>query len=551
MKPNLLSFSFFALLAISWECFARFNPQLAFVIPPLSSILTCLTECHETLITHSWVTFKEMGGAILLAIAIAFPLAWAMVVWQGVRAFLHPFFIVTQCVPMFTLAPLMIFWFGWSFTAIVIPTTVMIFFPLTMTIHHGFKAIQQPLLDFFNAHEATRWQIFTKLQIPSVMPHFFSGLKIATAIAGIGAVAGEWAGGQKGLGILMIESRHAADLELTFGALFCLCFITLSFYGAIHLIENFFKKVRVLSLCLLPLLLLGSCDTPQRDKQVHLTLDWLPNPNHVPLYAGKAKGIFEKYGISLNITKIASASDPMALLTSKQVDLALFYMPEYLAVNAKEDNLQPIAILIQQPLNCFIYRKGELLDIKDMSQNHLGYVVGGFGTGIMQKLLQAKDIHPTKISNVGFDLVSSLLLKQVDIIYGAYWNIEIEHLKSLGIEADYFPLSAFNSPDYYELMVIAHKETEFSKKRFVDSFKAALQESIDFSKASPDEAFELYKKANPDKREKSLLWEKEAWLKTLPTLATTQDINLDLWENFTKWFDDIQKDTSTSLLDPL
>ena len=126
---------------------------------------------------------------------------------------------------MFALAPLMVFWFGWSYKAIVIPTALMLFFPLTMSIYHGFLSIPRDLLDYFTLHQATPWQLFSKLELPWALPHIIAGLRITVAIAGMGAVAGEWAGGQAGLGLLMLESRRGVDLEMTFAALFCLTFL--------------------------------------------------------------------------------------------------------------------------------------------------------------------------------------------------------------------------------------------------------------------------------------------------------------------------------------
>ena len=180
---------------------------LLFILPAPSGIFAVLWEMRGEFLLHTLVTLKEMCGGFLLALVCAFPLAWTMLRHETSRTLLQPLFIIIQCLPMFTLAPIMVIWFGWSYTAIVIPTALMIFFPLTLNIYQGLRSTPQHLLEFFQANQATPWQTFFKLRFPWAVPHIFAGFRISSAIAGVGAVAGEWAGAQRGLGILMLERR--------------------------------------------------------------------------------------------------------------------------------------------------------------------------------------------------------------------------------------------------------------------------------------------------------------------------------------------------------
>src|SRR5262249_10309878 len=146
----------------------------------------------------------------------SFPLAFAMVRYRSASSFLQPFFLIIQCLPMFTLAPLLVIAMGWGYATIVLPTALMILFPLTLSIYQGLKATPQEFLEFFATSGATSFQTFFKLRLPFALTHIFAGLRIGSSIAGIGAIAGEWAGAQEGLGILMLESRRNTDLEMTF-----------------------------------------------------------------------------------------------------------------------------------------------------------------------------------------------------------------------------------------------------------------------------------------------------------------------------------------------
>src|SRR5262245_9962820 len=137
IKNILIATVVFASLLIGWECYSRVNAHLMFVLPAPSKILECMLNRSDRLVFHSAATLKEMGGGFLIALAMAFPFAWGMYLWRSLRSILQPLFVVIQCIPMFALAPIMVFWFGWSYTAVVIPTALMIFFPLTMNIYQG------------------------------------------------------------------------------------------------------------------------------------------------------------------------------------------------------------------------------------------------------------------------------------------------------------------------------------------------------------------------------------------------------------------------------
>lgn len=549
-KKTATSLFVFCALFIAWEIVSRTNPRLIFILPPPSLIFATLIECHERLFFHAWVTMKEMGAGFLLALCASFPLAWSMMRFETSRALLQPFFIVIQCLPMFTLAPIMVVWFGWSFVSIVIPTALMIFFPLTLNIYQGLKSTPKEFLDFFKVNQANQWQTFFKLRLPWAMPHIFSGLKISSAISGIGAIAGEWAGGQKGLGILMLESRRNVDLETTFAALFLLTIMSALFYGLILFAEKLTlsKEHKTLAFsrrkawaykAALPLLILSffsffGCE--KQGKHTRLLLDWLPNPNHVPLYVGVQKGFFKEEGIHLLIQKMPDKGGGITFLTSHQTDLLVNHMPGVLRATSRGAKLKVVGSLIKQPLICLIYNKNENIKTPaDLSGKAIGYCVGGSDTAPLDFLLTQGNIAPKKKINVGIDFLYALTTKKVDFIYGGYWNIEPSQLKSLGIEPGFFTITSFGVPPYSELIVLANQDTKESDPQFIQSFKTALQKSINFCKEHPRESFAIYQKHHPDKRDKTLAWEKEAWEITYPILAKDQNIDFQELEKFTSF----------------
>lgn len=527
-----------------WEGAAHIFPHLLFILPAPTKIFATLIEARQRLLFHTFVTLKEMAGGFALAISLSFPLAWTMVRYRGSRAILEPFFLILQCLPMFTLAPLMIIWFGWSFTAIVVPTALMIFFPLTLNIYQGLRSTPESLLEFFGSNQATRWQIFFKLQLPWAVPHIFAGFRIAAGIAGVGAIAGEWAGAQQGLGILMIESRRDTDLEVTFGALICLTVMTGLLYGLILLLENLalpprpwksFKPLKAVALLLASCLLVTGC-TKRSKSETRLLLDWLPNPHHIPLYVGLSKGFFEEEGIDLKIHKMREHGGGIAYLTAHQADLLLYHMPGGFRAVSRGANLKLVASLIKQPLRAFIYLNGKGIKKKDdLSNKVLGYCIPGSDTTFLDFLLFEAGIEPAAKRNVSVDIVSSIGMQNVDCIYGAFWNSEPYQLEALGVDVDYFKIEEFDVPSYYELVLFADGGTKEASAPFGLAFRRAFQRSINWCKEHPEEAFTIYLKANPDKRKKTLTWERKVWEITLPLLAQDQSIDEELLAQFYQW----------------
>lgn len=542
MKNKLLPAAAFIVLLTAWEVTSHYLVNQKLVLPAPSDIALRFSQTPGRFAYHTLVTLREMLGGFLIAFIAAFPFAWMMDYWKSARQVLQPLFILVQCIPMFALAPIMVIWFGWGYTAIVVPTALMIFFPLTMSIYQGFQAVPQHLNEYFRIHEATLWQKLWKLQLPWTKSHIFAGIRISAAIAGIAAVAGEWAGAQAGLGLLMIESRRATDLETTFGALFCLAALSLSLYGIITFLErkvfNRQTYASFFSLFLICLTILGTgCQSSSDSRpKTRLLLDWLPNPNHIPLYVGIEKGIFSKRGIDLDLMVIQDPSDSLPFLTSGQADLALYYMPDTIRAQNRGVDLKVVGVIFKQPLNCFIYRRDSTIkNPQDLNGKTIGYCVDGNSTMVLDHLLKSNGIVPKEKRNVSFDLVSTLGTKQVDAIYGAYHNVECDHLCSLGVETDFFDLRMFGHPNYYELIVLAAGESKTINQDVGQSFKAGLQECIDFCLAHPNEAFEIYVKANPDKSLQTLEWERQGWEKTYLILARNQDIDKGVWNYYKDW----------------
>jgi NitT/TauT family transport system substrate-binding protein len=227
-----------ALFFSIWSVLAFYFKETPMLFPAPLKVLRRMIEDYQLFVYHARMTFVEMLLGMLLAIVASFTTAYLMLKLRLVRFLLEPWFVVMQCLPMFVLAPLCVIWFGWSLVAIIVPTALMMTFPLTMNLYKGLSIASKQHVDFFKLHGASKRQLLFKIQLPFALPHLSSGLKIAAAVSGVGAVAGEWAGAQKGLGVLLQICKRNFDLEGVFGVILSLLMLSLSLYGIVVLLEK-------------------------------------------------------------------------------------------------------------------------------------------------------------------------------------------------------------------------------------------------------------------------------------------------------------------------
>lgn len=292
------------------------------------------------------------------------------------------------------------------------------------------------------------------------------------------------------------------------------------------------SSILLLGLCFI------ACQSPSPNKEVRLTLDWIPNPNHVAIFVGIEKGFFAQNDISLELQKIHDACDPIPALINSQTELAISYMPSAVVAMENGAKIKPIGILIPEPLNAFIYRKNsQITSIKDFNGKIFGYCQGSstLTPQSLDLLIKMNQLEIKDKRNLNFDLVVALKNKRVDVLYGAFWNIECEQLRSMGVETEYMKLTDLGYPPYCELVILARSDSIYASAEYITKFAESLQMSIDFCQKYPEEAFEIYMAANPEKGEKSRAWEYESWKKTLPLYPKTQHIDEIAWNQFADW----------------
>ncbi|MEG0037293.1 MAG: hypothetical protein RR733_04040 [Victivallaceae bacterium] len=129
-RLSILGLFFLVALLFLWEWSSRTNPALALMFPPPSKICESIKQSHSIFFHEALVTIKGMIGGFLVALGLAFSFAIVMDRFKESKSFFQPIFVAFQCLPLFTLAPLIVLWFGWGVQAVIIPNALMIFFLL-------------------------------------------------------------------------------------------------------------------------------------------------------------------------------------------------------------------------------------------------------------------------------------------------------------------------------------------------------------------------------------------------------------------------------------
>jgi NitT/TauT family transport system permease protein len=223
-----------------WALVGRLGDYPAFVLPmPRQVWAKFLTVAADgTLVYHSSITLIEILGGLALGLTTAIVLGYLLAKSPVVERFLSPYIIASQSVPIVALAPLLIIWFGFGLLSKVLVCALTIFFPVLINTIVGLRSVEEDLMDLMRSLEASRWQIFRRLEVPAALPVLLGGLKVGVTLSVIGAVVGEFAQSDRGLGFLVnLANRGLFDTPLMFVAFFVLMTIGLGLYGIVSAME--------------------------------------------------------------------------------------------------------------------------------------------------------------------------------------------------------------------------------------------------------------------------------------------------------------------------
>ncbi len=227
------------LLAI-WQFITLLEIYPAFIIPAPKAVGEKLVKVllDGTLLLHAQTTLLAVLAGLGVGVGVAVVLGYAIAKSRALEAALSSLIVAFQSTPVVAYAPLLIIWFGSGPTSKIVTSALIVFFPMLMNTIVGIRGVPSPLRDLMRSMQATRWQTFSKLELPAAMPVLIGGLKISATLAVIGAVVGEFVSANAGLGFLINLARSQYDTPLVIVAVLTLTVLARLMYGAVSLLER-------------------------------------------------------------------------------------------------------------------------------------------------------------------------------------------------------------------------------------------------------------------------------------------------------------------------
>lgn len=217
-----------ALMLVLWQVLVTAFEVPVYLVPTPLVVAETLVDDRALLMGSLWVTLKITFAAFAIAVVAGTALAFLFVQSRWVERSLFPYAVLLQVTPIVAIAPLIIIWvdklgIGDNAVALTLCATIVAVFPVISNTTLGLRSVNPGLADLFRMNRATRWQTLIRLRIPSALPYFFGGLRIASGLSLIGAVVAEFVAGtggtSAGLAYQILISGFQLNVPRLFAAL--------------------------------------------------------------------------------------------------------------------------------------------------------------------------------------------------------------------------------------------------------------------------------------------------------------------------------------------
>ena len=184
-------------------------------------------------------TLVEVALGFAVGAGCALVVGYALARSAFVERVLSPYLVAAQATPILALAPLIALWFGPGLLGKVVICALIVFFPVAVATMVGIRSVDARLLELGRSLRATRRQVLTTLEIPAALPSILGGMRVGVTLAVVGAIVGEWAGAERGLGVLINLARGSLfDIPLMFATLLTIALVGIALYLVVVLIER-------------------------------------------------------------------------------------------------------------------------------------------------------------------------------------------------------------------------------------------------------------------------------------------------------------------------
>lgn len=237
----------FAAFLVAWKAIVVVTGLPPFILPPPETVATRFVTAWTdgTIWPHLTTTLVEVALGFVVGAGLAVIVGYALARSAVVERLLSPYLVAAQATPILALAPLFALWFGSGLLGKVVICALIVFFPVAVATMVGIRSVDARLLELGRSLRATRRQVLTTLEIPAALPNILGGMRVGVTLAVVGAIVGEWAGAQRGLGVLINLARGSLfDTPLMFATLLTIALVGIALYLVVIAVERRFVGAR-------------------------------------------------------------------------------------------------------------------------------------------------------------------------------------------------------------------------------------------------------------------------------------------------------------------
>lgn len=220
-------------LLFFWQVVVTVTGLPHYILPGPIKVFKAVISHWSFLKSHMLTTSIEILIGFGVGIMLGTSTALIMYLSPFIKRWLLPLLLISQAIPVFALAPLLVLWLGYGMVSKIAMAVLIIYFPVTSALHSGMQKTPTDLLELASVMEATTVAKLRYIILPAALPTFAAGVRVAAAVAPIGAVIGEWVGSSSGLGYYMLHANARMQVDVMFAALILLVVLALSFYYSI------------------------------------------------------------------------------------------------------------------------------------------------------------------------------------------------------------------------------------------------------------------------------------------------------------------------------
>ncbi len=225
-----------------WQAYVSIFEVSAFILPSPTAVIASWVDMLQTrsLWMHTWITVAETFAGFFFAVIFGVVVGAILGKWPKLEQILNPFIVTTQVVPKVAIVPLFVLWFGFGMTSKIVVAGLLAFFPILTNTILGVKSVSLGHRDVMITLNASRLQTFMQLELRSALPYILSGMEMGIVLAIIGAVVGEYLGGNQGLGNLAVKEMNSYDTTRLFAVIIHLSVVGFAFYAAMVALRRIF-----------------------------------------------------------------------------------------------------------------------------------------------------------------------------------------------------------------------------------------------------------------------------------------------------------------------